>query len=64
VTRPGEKILYTYNINILTKHIKAIARELTLSKLLIEEKSKGLGRPAPAAEDGFSGFEFLLSSER
>jgi hypothetical protein len=35
-----------------------------LSKLLIEEKSKGLGRPAPAAEDGFSGFEFLLSSER
>jgi hypothetical protein len=35
-----------------------------LSKLLIEEKSKGLGTPAPAAEDGFSGFEFLLSSER
>jgi hypothetical protein len=35
-----------------------------LSKLLIEEKSKGLGRPAPAAADGFSGFAFLLSSER
>ena len=39
-------------------------REPTLSKPLIEEKSKGLGRLAPAATEGFSGFEVLLLSER
>jgi hypothetical protein len=56
--------------SILEKHIKGTGRKHTLSKLLMLEKSKGLGRPAPAvgeapffASDSPSDFESLFWSE-